>query len=54
MEVGLRIQNDNEEPLGPDARAEENGEEVFPSSSDPGSVWQGVDTDRKRFYCRLI
>jgi len=34
MPIQKENNKENEAPLGPEARPEENGEEVFPSSSD--------------------
>jgi len=39
--VWLPIQNENEAPPGHDARGEDNGEEIFSSSSDSG-VWESI------------
>jgi len=38
--VGVPIQKDNEAPLGPEAKWEENGEEVF----SPYPTWLGVSS----------
>jgi len=34
--MGVPIQKENEAALGPEAKGEENGEEIAPSSSDSG------------------
>jgi len=39
--MGVTIQKENEAPLDPEARGEDNGEDVFPSSSDSW-VWESV------------
>ena len=60
--MGVPIQKVNKVPLGPEARGEENGEEVSPPHPTLGSgrtSWslvegQGQSPGRKRFYCNLI
>jgi len=39
--VRIPIQKENEVPLGPEAKGEENGEEISPCSSD-SEVWESV------------
>jgi len=42
LKSGVQIQKENDEaPLGSETSGEENGEEVFPSSSDSG-IWESV------------
>jgi len=41
LKSGVPIQKENEALLGSEAKAEENGEKISPSSSDSG-VWESV------------
>ena len=40
--MGVLIQKENEAPFGPEAREEENGEQVSPPHSTLGSIWESV------------
>ena len=63
LKSGVPIQKKNEVPLGPEAKGEENVEEISASSSNSGicesvlispSEGLGQSSGRKWFYCNLI